>query len=82
MRRTESAVKNYIDGRIPPADELVSISHLTGCSVHWLLTGEGSKVVVDGTVIAELSTRARLSDHDRELVNSLIAALKRGVEET
>ena len=81
-RRSEPAIKNYIDGRIPGADDLVLISHLTGCSVHWLLTGEGPKAIVDGTVIAEISRRGKLSDRDRELVESLVAALNRSLEDS
>lgn len=38
---TDAAVKNYVEGRVPPADVLVTISDLTNCSIHWLLTGEG-----------------------------------------
>ncbi len=40
---TEAGAKNYLDGRIPPADMLIVIRGLTGCSVDWLLTGEGAK---------------------------------------
>ncbi len=35
------AITNYMAGRIPSADTLVTISRLTNCSLHWLLTGEG-----------------------------------------
>lgn len=37
---TESAVKNYIEGRIPDATRLLQIKDLTNCNLHWLLTGE------------------------------------------
>lgn len=40
---SEAGAKNYLDGRIPPADMLVTIRGLTSCSVDWLLTGEGAK---------------------------------------
>jgi len=37
------AVKNYVEGRIPDSDKLIEIASSTGCSIHWLLTGEGEK---------------------------------------
>ena len=42
---SNSAITTYMDGRIPPAETLIEISRLTGCSIHWLLTGEGFKEV-------------------------------------
>jgi transcriptional regulator with XRE-family HTH domain len=30
-----------LDGKIPSVEKLVEISHSTGYSIHWLLTGEG-----------------------------------------
>jgi repressor LexA len=42
---SKSAVTNYVEGRIPSADMLAKISELTGYSIHWLITGEGSKLV-------------------------------------
>lgn len=40
---SQAGVKNYLKGRVPGADTLVLIADLTGCSVHWLLTGKGPK---------------------------------------
>lgn len=40
---SNSAVTNYVDGRIPPAETLTKIADLTGYSIHWLITGEGPK---------------------------------------
>lgn len=39
---SESAVKNYIGGRVPDSDRLIQISDLTNCNLHWLITGAGS----------------------------------------
>jgi hypothetical protein len=36
-----NGARNYLLGRVPEWDKLVRISEITGCSVHWLLTGEG-----------------------------------------
>lgn len=58
----KSAVTNYIEGRIPSADMLAKISELTNYSIHWLITGEGSKFV-DWKTEAELSERER--EHQR-----------------
>lgn len=42
---SQPAVKNYMDGRVPPAETLIKISDLTNCSIHWLLTGQGEMKV-------------------------------------
>ena len=39
------SAKNYLNGRIPNAAALVSISEITSCSIDWLLTGRGKKSV-------------------------------------
>jgi hypothetical protein len=36
-------VNNYLKGRVPTADVLVTISDRTLCSIDWLLTGRGKK---------------------------------------
>lgn len=38
-----SAITNYMAGRIPAADILELISQKTKCSIHWLVTGEGEQ---------------------------------------
>ena len=42
---SKSAVTNYIQGRIPSPETLAAIAELTGCSLHWLITGNGSQFV-------------------------------------
>jgi transcriptional regulator with XRE-family HTH domain len=39
------AAKNYLKGRLPAPEVLQGIAKETGYSIHWLLTGEGSKKV-------------------------------------
>lgn len=39
--------KNYLQGRIPQSDVLISISQKTSCSIDWLLTGRGKKFIDD-----------------------------------
>ena len=41
------SAKNYVNGRIPNAAALVSISECTSCSIDWLLTGRGKKFLDD-----------------------------------
>ena len=45
MQVKPSALSNYLAGRIPDANKLKLISGLTHCSIHWLITGEGEKLV-------------------------------------
>jgi hypothetical protein len=37
------SVRNYLLGRLPTAEVLVTISDKTLCSIDWLLTGRGKK---------------------------------------
>ena len=39
------SAKNYLNGRVPEPSILIKISDRTGYSIHWLLTGEGEKLV-------------------------------------
>jgi hypothetical protein len=39
------SAKNYLNGRLPKAEVLISISDRTGCSIDWLLTGRGKKII-------------------------------------
>lgn len=41
------AAKNYIEGRLPDSSVLLTISECTPYSIHWLLTGQGEKIVGD-----------------------------------
>jgi hypothetical protein len=39
------SIRNYLDGRLPNAEMLITISERTSCSIGWLLTGKGKKFV-------------------------------------
>src|SRR5918997_5884363 len=39
------AAKNYLQGRLPDSNVLLTISERTPYSIHWLVTGEGKKFV-------------------------------------
>lgn len=41
------AAKNYLEGRVPHPDVLISISETTSYSIDWLLTGRGKKFITD-----------------------------------
>lgn len=44
LKTTDSTVKYYTDGaRLPVFEMLVQIGRVTGCNLHWLLTGNGPK---------------------------------------
>jgi hypothetical protein len=64
---------------MPSLETLLAISRSTGRSLHWLITGEGSKTV-DAVSVPELK-KGKLSDKDRAMVESLLAALKKSLEE-
>ena len=63
--------RNYFGGRIPSAEKLKQISELTGCSIHWLLTGHGPKTTA-GYPAEELLLF--LENHIQEALNQLAAA--------
>ena len=48
------AAKNYLHGRIPEPNILLSIAEKTPYSLHWLLTGEGEKYARQGTGLGEV----------------------------
>ncbi|HEY0426899.1 MAG TPA: helix-turn-helix domain-containing protein [Pyrinomonadaceae bacterium] len=39
------SAKNYLQGRLPDSNILLIIAERTNYSIHWLLTGQGSKFV-------------------------------------
>lgn len=45
MGLSNSLITYYMEGNIPPPDKLIEISRITGCSIHWLVTGEGPEDV-------------------------------------
>ena len=42
------SVRNYLKGRLPSAEVLITISNKTLCSIDWLLTGRGKKFLDAG----------------------------------
>lgn len=42
---SNQSARNYLEGRLPEARVLITIAQRTPYSIHWLLTGEGEKLV-------------------------------------
>ncbi len=63
MGVSESAVKNYVSGRVPDNEKLLLIKNLTNCSLDWLLTGEEAHAVqgipVSDVTLDKLKTIAK-----------------------
>ena len=77
LKITDAAVRNYLAGRVPDAEKLELISSLTGCNLHWLLTGTGEKYF--GTAQSVRSQNAgsfdeMLERRIRELIRSELLA--------
>lgn len=58
------AAKNYLQGRLPDSNVLLTISERTPYSIHWLVTGEGKKFVE----ISEKKDREIFTDEMRAFV--------------
>jgi hypothetical protein len=41
------AAKNYLNGRLPTPELLITIAEIRPYSIHWLLTGQGKKFAED-----------------------------------
>ena len=71
------AAKNYLTGRLPGSNMLCIISEKTPYSIHWLLTGEGSKFVKisrkRGEVLLTDEMRAFVRRECLEVVSELLA---------
>jgi hypothetical protein len=61
------AAINYLNGRIPDAKVLLIISERTPYSIHWLLTGEGKKIVEN----KQFKDTRILTDEMRSLVREI-----------
>lgn len=62
MGVSDSAVTNYMAGRVPDIEKLLLIKSLTNCGLDWLLTGEGeapARVVKDPTLEEMFERRVR-----------------------
>lgn len=63
---TEGAVSNYVRGRIPDAEKLLEIANITKCNLHWLLTGEGDRDLMQKPLDLTDALRATIRDIVKE----------------
>ena len=79
----KQAVYKWRNGKLPGLENFIAISESTGCSLHWLVIGEGPKRIGKADAHTDLNYKQndKLTDDDRKLVSSLIAALERGLKE-
>lgn len=80
---SNSAVTNYVEGRIPPAEMLIKIADLTGHSIHWLITGDGTKRVYEQKSHCQTIMLANVRSGVAKSVSAALLALefaKRGYQ--
>jgi len=82
LKLTYHAVRNYTQGRVPAPEVLIQIHDLTGCSIHWLLTGQGPKRIA-GSVhpIKKDTLEVYLGEAEREIVSGLANEAETSIEE-
>lgn len=76
---SEAAIRNYIEGRVPPAETLLLISERTYCSIDWLLTGKGDQF---GGVKVGSSGPPMLSEAEEQAVRDIATETGEGYEPT
>jgi len=72
------AAKNYLGGRLPDPYVLRTIAKQTPYSIHWLLTGEGEKLVAspafEDTPLTARQTRELIRSECVSVVNELLGS--------
>jgi transcriptional regulator with XRE-family HTH domain len=71
------AAKNYLEGRLPDSNVLITIAEQTNYSIHWLLTGQGNKFT-DGspredTLLLSGKLREFVRRECREVINEALS---------
>lgn len=72
LKISYQAARNYLDGRLPDANILLSIAEKTPYSIHWLLTGIGEKLVDPTEVVEEIMTLEKIREIVKESCVSAI----------
>lgn len=70
------AAKNYLQGRLPGPNILISIAKQTPYSIHWLLTGRGEKFAEthlgeDADILTD-RMKALIKDECRSVIGELV----------
>lgn len=79
MGLTKPSVYDWQKGKLPGLDTLIKIARLGNVSLHWLITGEGSRTIIEGR--PEASAFDHLRKTEREIVQRLAEQEGRSVEE-
>lgn len=74
---TDRAVGNYLGGRVPDVEKLQLVAEVTGCNLHWLLTGTGPKFghVVEQNGRNSDSFDRLLEDRIREILRAELGSI-------
>ena len=73
---SRSAVTNYVQDRVPEPEILLNITKSTGCSLHWLLTGEGPQKISQLIALSEESEhKIDLEEVKRKAIQEFLAHL-------
>lgn len=64
---TYQTVKNYLEGRLPTADVLLKLSDTLGVSIHWLLTGTGTRFIEQSSTVVE----DWLAENERKVIQEI-----------
>ena len=71
------AAKNYLQGRMPDSNVLITIANRTPYSIHWLLTGQGEKLVTQpmhlDTPLSAHQIRNLVREECGKVINELLA---------
>jgi cellulose biosynthesis protein BcsQ len=61
----KAAVTAYMQGRIPPYSKLIEVSRETNCNLHWLLTGEGKKLLLPADTLKSSNAKTIVIQGDK-----------------
>lgn len=67
LKISYQAARNYLNGRLPTTEILLAIAEHTPYSIHWLLTGQGSKFAEEGRIAEAPALTAEMRASVREL---------------
>ncbi|MCU0240674.1 MAG: helix-turn-helix domain containing protein [Pyrinomonadaceae bacterium] len=69
------AAKNYLLGRIPDSQVLITIAERTGVSINWLLTGKGQQFIKTHQVQNDIENTSLIKDIESGDVDGVLFQL-------
>lgn len=79
------AAKNYLQGRMPDSSVLITIANRTPYSIHWLLTGQGEKLVAQSqeidTPLSAHQIRVLVREECGKVINELLVDSRRTTQQ-